>query len=56
MTASVRELMTRNADPEDIRVAAVAAGMVTMRHDGLRKAAQGITTLEEVLVVTPGMR
>jgi type II secretory ATPase GspE/PulE/Tfp pilus assembly ATPase PilB-like protein len=56
LTAGVRDLIARNADPEDIRGAAIAAGMVTMRHDGLRKAAQGVTTLEEVLLVTQGMR
>ena len=31
---------------------AVREGMVTMREDGLRKVARGITTLDEVLKVT----
>ena len=35
--------------------AAIAAGMVTMRHDGVRKAAEGRTTLEEVARVTYGL-
>ena len=33
-------------------MAAVAAGMRTLYQDGLRKAAEGITSIEEVLRVT----
>lgn len=51
-TPGIRELIARNADPREIREACVAAGMVTMRHDALRKAAQGITTVKEALRVT----
>ena len=47
-------LIARNVSPAELREAAVAAGMVTMRHDGLRKAAQGLTTIEEVVRVTQG--
>ena len=39
-------------DPGDFRPED-AAGMVTMRDDGFRKAVAGVTTLEEVLRVTP---
>jgi len=34
-----------------LRAQAVAGGMVTMFEDGLRKAEQGMTTIEEILRV-----
>jgi type IV pilus assembly protein PilB len=46
-----RMAMDRSAASE-IRKVAMAAGMVTLRDDGLRKVARGDTTLEEVLRVT----
>ena len=52
LATTIEELIARNADPQELGRAAVEAGMVTMRHDGLRKAARGITTIEEVLRVT----
>ena len=55
-TQNVRDLIGKNVEPDELREAAIAAGMVTMRHDGCRKAAQGITTVEEVLRVTQGMK
>jgi type IV pilus assembly protein PilB len=36
---------------EDIQRAAIEQGMVPLRNDGLRKAALGLTSLEEVLRV-----
>jgi len=35
-----------------LKSAAVQSGFKTMREDGLKKAAAGMTTLEEVLRVT----
>jgi type II secretory ATPase GspE/PulE/Tfp pilus assembly ATPase PilB-like protein len=55
MTPEVRGAIGDNAPPVEIRRLAVAAGMATMRHDGLRKAAQGLTTIEEVMQVTSGL-
>ena len=49
---SVRALITQRADAVTIRSAAVVAGMVTLRMDGVRKAQEGLTTLDEVLRVT----
>ena len=43
---------SRHASANDIRRQAVAEGMVTLREDGLAKAAAGDTTLEEILRVT----
>jgi len=44
----IRERLMSRAPSTAIKEAAVAAGMITLRQDGLRKALDGITTLEEV--------
>lgn len=48
---SIREAMLKKCSSSDIKKIAVSRGMKTMIHDGFEKAAQGITTLEEVLRV-----
>ncbi len=48
----IRALVLSHASASAIRDAAVAAGMRTMRRDGLDKAARGLTTPAEVLRVT----
>mgnify|MGYP001558290323 FL=1 len=48
---SIREAMLKRLSSSDIKKIAVSKGMKTMVHDGFEKAAQGITTLEEVLRV-----
>jgi type IV pilus assembly protein PilB len=45
----IRDLITRRASDHAIRKAARSAGMCTLLEDGIRKAAQGLTTLEEVV-------
>jgi general secretion pathway protein E len=52
ITEDARSLMLRRASARDIRQHAVAAGMVTLRFDGWRRACEGLTTVEEVLRVT----
>jgi general secretion pathway protein E len=52
MSDPIRRLVLRHADASEIQQAAIAAGMQTMYKDGLSKALQGITTIEEVLRVT----
>jgi len=52
MTDHIRQLVMRHATATDLRAAAIQEGMLTMYDHGLRKVAQGITTLEEVLRVT----
>ena len=52
MTPDTRAMIRAGTPSQELRRLAVDAGMVTLRHDGVRKAAQGITTLEEVLRVT----
>jgi type IV pilus assembly protein PilB len=46
----LRRLILRGASADEIDAAARKAGMVPLREDGLTKAAQGITTVEEVLL------
>jgi len=48
----VRALTLQKADAATIRNAAVEEGMVTLRFDGARKVMQGMTTPEEVMMVT----
>jgi general secretion pathway protein E len=48
----VRRLTLDKADAGAIRNAAVQAGMVTLRGDGARKVMQGMTTPEEVMLMT----
>jgi len=52
MTDRIRSLVMRHANSADLRAAAVEEGMETMFENGLRKAVEGRTTIEEVLRVT----
>ncbi len=52
ITEEIEHLALDRASASEIKRAAVREGMVTLRDDGLRKAARGDTTLEEVLRVT----
>ena len=49
ITDEIRELIHRGASTEELRDAAIRAGMKTLRQDGLEKIYQGITTVEEVV-------
>ena len=53
MSDDIRQLVLKRVDVGDIVRAAADLGMESMRVDGLRKALAGITTIEEVLRVTP---
>jgi len=50
---AIRQLILTNADAASIRKLALAEGMQPMREDGFCKVIAGVTTLEEVLRVTP---
>ena len=52
MDDDLRRLVMKHAGMGELEEAARAAGMRTMYEDGLLKAMQGLTTLEEVLRVT----
>ncbi|GAC1666353.1 MAG: GspE/PulE family protein [Candidatus Acidiferrum sp.] len=49
ITDDVRDLISRRAAEHEIRKAARAAGMRTLLEDGISKAAQGLTSLDEVV-------
>jgi type II secretory ATPase GspE/PulE/Tfp pilus assembly ATPase PilB-like protein len=51
ITQTLKELVIKNATGDEIEKQAKAEGMLTMSEDGIFKAAQGITTIEEVLRV-----
>lgn len=51
VSSSIKELIRKNASAEDIEDRAKSEGMMTMIEDGLFKAAQGLTSIEEVLRV-----
>jgi len=52
MTSKVRELAFAGASTVEIRKAAIKQGMSTLYEDGILKALNGITTLEEVFRVS----
>lgn len=52
MDDTLRRLVLQQADAKEIERAASEAGMRTLYEDGLRKAAAGLTSIEEVLGVT----
>lgn len=49
VTDEVRDLISRRAPDHEIRKVARSAGMRTLLEDGISKAANGLTTLDEVL-------
>jgi type IV pilus assembly protein PilB len=51
MSRSLRDLAFAKASTAEIRRAAIANGMNTLAMDGLRKALQGVTTPEEVVML-----
>jgi general secretion pathway protein E len=51
MTEPIRKLVLSHATASEIQRVAMEEGMVTMYQDGLRKALDGRTTVEEVLRV-----
>jgi type IV pilus assembly protein PilB len=55
MNEEIRELTIQNASADKLRHAALANGMKTLRQDGMIKAQQGLTTVEEVFRVTAAL-
>jgi type IV pilus assembly protein PilB len=47
----IERAITGRGSSDDIQRLALEQGMIPLRHDGLRKAALGITSLEEILRV-----
>ena len=51
LSEEVERLIVERASSDDVKKSAVSQGMTTLREDGLRKVAQGLTSLEEVFRV-----
>ena len=54
VAGEVRDLIAKPATTEELRAAAIASGMTTLLRDGVEKAMQGVTTVEEVMRVLGG--
>lgn len=54
MTEEIRTLVSARASATEVKKAAIDGGMVTLREDGLLKASQGLTTVEEFIRVSQG--
>ena len=52
MTEGIKSLVLKTSDANQIKQAAVAQGMKTLRDDGIRKVVDGRTTISEVLRIT----
>ncbi|UCG11741.1 MAG: type II secretion system ATPase GspE [Deltaproteobacteria bacterium] len=52
MSESIKNLLLKTSDANQIKQAAVAEGMTTLRDDGNQKILEGKTTISEVLRVT----
>jgi type IV pilus assembly protein PilB len=52
VTEEIERLAVRHASASEVTAVAVAEGMSTLREDGLRKCANGVTTVEEIFRVT----
>ncbi|MBI2121817.1 MAG: Flp pilus assembly complex ATPase component TadA [Candidatus Sungbacteria bacterium] len=52
MSESIKELLMKNATSDDIEKRAKEEGMLSMLDEGFIRAAQGVTTIEEILRVT----
>jgi len=52
VSETIRELIHRRAKASTIKSAAMAEGMTTLREAALAKAAEGVTTMDEVVRVT----
>ncbi len=56
MNQDIAELIVKRASAGQIREAAMASGMITLREDGFKKVLRGVTTIEELtrVVFTAG--
>ena len=49
MSEGIRRVLLSNASADDIKAQAIKEGMITMKHDGMLKVKEGITSVSEVL-------
>lgn len=52
VTEKIRQITTGETSADTIQEAAIAGGMITMKQDGILKAIDGLTTIEEIWRVT----
>jgi type IV pilus assembly protein PilB len=52
MSSELRKMIMQGVSGDELREQGLAEGMLTLRMDGLKKVAQGVTTLEEVVKET----
>ena len=52
MTPRLDRIAIRHASGGEITKAAVSDGMITMKQDGILKAIEGTTTIDEIMRVT----
>ena len=52
LNQELRDVITRSPSLGDLKAAASAQGMRTLRDDGLQKAFQGLTTVDELIRIT----
>jgi type II secretory ATPase GspE/PulE/Tfp pilus assembly ATPase PilB-like protein len=52
MEPGLRELVNMKVPQEKLRLEAVDQGMVSLRADGLSKAVEGVTSVEEIMRVS----
>jgi type IV pilus assembly protein PilB len=52
MSPALRRLVLQGASTAELQAQAISEGMLTLRMDGMKKVARGITTLEEVIKET----
>ncbi|HET6230651.1 MAG TPA: type IV-A pilus assembly ATPase PilB [Longimicrobiaceae bacterium] len=54
MSATLRRMILQGCSTAELQDQAISEGMLTLRMDGMKKVARGVTTLEEVLKETAG--
>jgi type IV pilus assembly protein PilB len=52
MTPDLRKLIMQGSSSDELRIQCLKEGMLTLRMEGLKKVAKGVTTLEEVVKET----
>ena len=52
MGDSIKDVILKSSDANEIKRAALRHGLITLRMDGIQKIRAGLTTLEEVLSIT----
>ena len=53
LSNNLKSLISQNCDIDQLRQQGIKEGMQTLRLSGAQKVAAGLTTIEEVLRVTP---